>query len=770
MNIRKGNKENKDKKDNRSVGQAIQFGLKLIILFVLIGIAIGIFYFYHTYGKTLLKMQSEAKRIVSASVPETFRATETSLVYDADGGLISTLRAEKDVYYIEYKDIPVLAVEAIVATEDKKFMQHDGVDYLANIRAGIALIKNKGEITQGASTVTQQLARNIFLTNEITYERKIREIFIAQELEKKYAKTDILEYYFNNIYFANGYYGILAAANGYFSEGVSGLSLSQLVFLCAIPNNPSLYNPVTNMEKTLERRDRILRIMLEDGKLSQEEYDVAFHEKIVLKQSKTDKKNYVETFAYYSAIRALMTQEGFLFRNQFEDKNDREAYEQEYSKLYYRIQQDLFVAGYRIYTSIDLDQQALLQSAVDQGLSGFTNTNKEGVYKLQGAAVSIDNDTGRVVAIVGGRSQDLEGYTLNRAYQSFRQPGSSIKPLNVYTPSFEKGYYPDSVVVDERFEGGPRNSGNSYAGEMKLQRAIEVSKNTIAWKLYQELTPELGLSYLLQMNFTRIDKNDYFPATSLGGFTYGVSPLEMASAFATLENDGIYRTPTCIVKIMDSEGNEILGDEIMSKKIYQTNAARIMTEVLNGVIKNGTAKGYGLSNTISAGKTGTTDDRKDGWFIGYTPYYTTSVWVGCDIPKAVEDLKGSSYPAAIWRDYMEQIHNSAMTDTFDRFDWRTVFEQEKAEEERIQREEQEKAEEEQIQREEEERIQREEQEKVEEERIQREEQAMAEEEMEPDGEVPDDSVLDEEIDDDWGWEENLEDFEDDADSENLEDI
>ncbi|HKL99543.1 MAG TPA: biosynthetic peptidoglycan transglycosylase, partial [Mobilitalea sp.] len=199
-----------NKKDIRSKGQVIKLGLKLLLLLFLLAITVGIFYFYHNYGKILFQMQSEAKKVVGASSPETFKAAQTSLIYDADGGLISTLRSEKDSYYIDYENIPVIAVEAIVSTEDKKFMQHDGVDYLANIRAGIALIKNKGKITQGASTITQQLARNIFLTNEVTYERKIREIFIAQELEKKYSKPDIMEYYFNNIYFANGYYGIMA--------------------------------------------------------------------------------------------------------------------------------------------------------------------------------------------------------------------------------------------------------------------------------------------------------------------------------------------------------------------------------------------------------------------------------------------------------------------------------------------------------------------------------------------------------------------------------
>jgi len=658
------------KKEKKSVGQIIKLVLQFLLLLFLLAVATGIFYFYRTYGKTLLQMQSEAKQRISASSTDTFRASQTSLVYDSEGDVISTLKAEKDVYYLEYGDIPKQVVEALVVSEDRKFFEHDGIDYMANLRAAIELIENKGEITQGASTITQQLARNVFLTNVVTYERKISEIFIAQELEKKYSKTEIMEFYLNNIYFANGHYGIQAASRGYFGESITSLSLSQMVFLSAIPNNPTSYNPVTNLENTLERRDRILLQMYQEDKINIIEYRSALDETIELQQQVTDKKNYVETYIYHCAIRALMSRQGFEFRNQFDKEADRQTYEEDYNELYYSCQRDLFISGYRIYTSIDMTKQELLQKSLDHALKNFTEVNEEGIYKLQGAAVSIDNDNGRVVAIVGGRSQKLKGYTFNRGYQSYRQPGSVIKPLIVYTPSFERNYTPDSTVVDEPIEGGPSNTGRNYVGEMKLQRAIEVSKNTIAWKLFEELTPAIGLSYLLNMNFAKIDKNDYFPAASLGGFTVGVSPVEIASGYSTLENDGYYREPTCIIKIMDAEGNEIVGENRTEKAIYQMKAARIMTEALTGVIKNGTGKGLGLTNTVSAGKTGTTDKKKDGWFVGYTPYYTTSVWVGYDLPQPMEDLTGSSYPGTIWHNFMEQIHDASMTKTFDLYDWR----------------------------------------------------------------------------------------------------
>ncbi len=666
----------KKKKTKSKLRHRVKITVQLIVLLTLLAILAAILYFYLAYGKTILRMQSEAKQMVEASTEDTFKASQTSLVYDTDGNLISTLKSEKDVYYLKYEDIPTAAIDALVVTEDRKFFEHGGVDYWANVRAAIELIKHKGHITQGASTITQQLARSVFLTQEVTYTRKIKEIFVAQELEKKYSKNKIMEFYLNSIYFANGHYGIQAAAQAYFGEGVNALSLSQIAFLCAIPNSPNRYNPLTNYDNTLERRDRILKQMYENDKIDETEYENALNETITLVQSSKSKTDYVETYVYYCAIRALMEQQGFEIQYEFDSEEDQKAYDEEYDDLYYSIQKDLYIHGYRIYTSIDMDKQELLQQAVDEELKAFTDMDENGVYKMQGAAVCIDNDTGRVVAIVGGRQQDLGSFTLNRAYQSYRQPGSSIKPLIVYTPSFEQSYTPESIVNDVYTKDGPKNSDGKYLGKIKLQKALEKSINTIAWQLFKELTPKVGLSYLLNMNFSKISESDYTLAAALGGLTNGVSPIEMASGYATLENDGYYREPTCIVKIMDSEGNEVAGSETQEKEIYDTRAARIMTEALTGVIKNGTAKGLGLKNTISAGKTGTTNDKRDGWFVGYTPYYTTSVWVGYDIPKTVSDLMGSSYPGRIWHAFMDEIHTKSMTRTFEYYDWRAEIEEE----------------------------------------------------------------------------------------------
>jgi 1A family penicillin-binding protein len=583
----------------------------------------------------------------------TFRASETTEVFDCNNNLISTVKGMKDVYYISFADIPSAAVNAIVSIEDKKFYNHIGIDFMAIARAAIAMVRER-EVKQGGSTITQQLARTVFLSNERTWQRKVEEIYIALELEKKYSKEQILEFYLNNVYFGNGYYGIEAASRGYFNETVRNLDLAQITFLCAIPNNPTLYNPFGNPQNTMKRRNRILYQMLQDKVISVGQYDEACMEQIVLNPPKKKKNDYVETYAYNCAIRALMKQEGFRFRNVFTTSAERREYEKSYKELYEQCQSSLFTAGYRIYTSIDLKKQEELQKSINEQLKGYTEKSKDGTYKLQGAGVCIDNLTGRVVAIVGGRHQERKGYTLNRAFQSFRQPGSSIKPLIVYTPYLEKGNTPDTKVEDKKVKDGPKE--RSYLGKITLRTAVEKSRNAVAWQIFDEITPVVGIQYLLDMNFSKIDSNDYYLPAALGGMYRGVSPLEMAAAYATLENDGFYREPTCIVRITDAKGNLVLQTEQEEKSVYKANASRMMTDIMTGVLTRGTARGKGIPNMPTAGKTGTTNENKDGWFVGYSHYFTTSIWVGYDTPKKLDKLQGGTYPAQIWHNFMLKIH------------------------------------------------------------------------------------------------------------------
>ena len=654
-------KVRKQKKQKSPVERAIGIVLKIIIALLLAIVVIGGVLIYMKYGKKLIAMESDAKKIVSKSTMETFRQNETSIIYDANGNIMSKLKGEKDVYYIKYSDIPQVAVDAITSIEDKNFFKHKGYDLKAIIRAGVAYIKNKGVITQGGSTITQQLARNIFLSFEESWQRKAREIFIAIELEKKYTKKEIMEFYLNNIYFANGYYGIQSASLGYFGKGVNSLSLSQITFLLSIPNSPTRYNPYENIEGTLARRDRILDQMVLDGKISEAEALKAKSEEIKLKAPKEQKSSYALTFALDRAVKALMKSEGFNFRYSFNSDEVRKAYNENYSEVYSSCQTRLYSGGYRIYTSIDPEKQKLLQDTVDNGLSVSSEKSKSGIYSLQGAAVTIDNSSGRVVAIVGGRSQKLKGSTLNRAYQSFRQPGSTIKPLIVYTPAFEQGYTPESMVKDEKIEGGPVNADGVFSGNMTILDALAKSKNTVAWKLFTEISPAIGIGKLLDMGFSAIADTDYYPSAALGGFTKGVNAVEMASAYATIENGGEFREPTCIMKMTDSSGNDIVADGFYqkgtSKYIYDENACKMMITCMEAVMTKGTGVGGKLATMPCAGKTGTTNDSKDLWFVGFTKYYTTSVWVGYDIPRSLAGLAYTATPLGIWKTYMDSINN-----------------------------------------------------------------------------------------------------------------
>jgi len=658
--------ETKKKKKTKKPKKFSKFRLFLKVFFLLVLLAIlGVLvFFYFRYGNDLFGWKKEAKELVEHSSRDTFRASETSFIYASNKKPIARLRGDKDTAYITFEEIPQEAIDCMVVSEDRDFYEHSGVNFLSTIKAGFLYIKGKlmgdDTITRGGSTITQQLAKNVFLSNEQTEERKIREMFIAIELEQKYTKNEIMEFYLNNICFANGHFGIQAASRAYFSRPVQKLNLAEIAILCAIPNIPTYYDPLQHLDHTQKRKERILNQLLEAEKITATEFSDAMSEEIVLKPAKVIKtQDYMTTYAIRCATKELMKKKGFKFRTEFDSDKEEKKYKKEYDELYEECHNSLYTGGYRIYTTLNPSKQKTLQQTVNDTLAGFTEKTEDGIFTLQGAATCINNKTGFVVAVVGGRKQkSTTGYTLNRAFQSYRQPGSSFKPLVVYTPQLERGYTPDSIVDDTYFEGGPRNSDGTYSGKISLRTAVEKSKNVVAWKLFQELTPQVGLSYVKKMYFSQIVDNDYYPAASLGGLTNGASTVEMASGFATIENDGVYRDPTCIKKIVESDGTVVVKHKKSkdSRQIYEETAARTMTDILTGVMIRGTAAGKGLSDMSCAGKTGTTSDKKDGWFCGFTPYYTTAVWVGYDSPRTLDDLYGSTYPLTIWRTYMEQIH------------------------------------------------------------------------------------------------------------------
>lgn len=638
---------------------------RIMLSIFLIFLAFTVF-FSIKYVPTLLSLYNDAAQKVNSISDSTFNQSQTTYLYDSNGNVINNLYGTKNTSYLPYGKIPQDIKNAFVSIEDKDFFKHGGISFKSNFRAVYSLIVNRGKVTQGGSTITQQLARNIFLNFDISYRRKIEEMFISIQLEQKYTKEQILEFYINNINFANGAYGIEAASRKYFNKSCSELDLSQMCFLAAIPNDPTYYDPIKNINNTLKRRDLILLSMKQNNYITDDQYNKAINYKIALSPEKYTGNVWVESYALDNAARILMQQKGFIFKNTFASQKDKDNYDNDYSSLYNVCMNEIRKSGYKIYTSIDMNKEKLLQNSVDNGVSGFKD-QENGIYKLQSAAVSIDNSTGYVVAIVGGRTSQQKDY-LNRAYQSYRQPGSSFKPLAVYTPAFEKGYTTANIIDDHYTEGGPHNDGDVYMGNIPIRKAVQMSLNTVAYQIFDAITPNYGLSFIKNMGFSKIVKSDYTLSAALGGLTYGVTPVEMASGYSTLARDGKYIAPTCIKSIVDSSGNTIYKNKVDEKEIYTDDASYLMTDILKGTLANPWGTGYGvrLNGITSAAKTGTTNDQKDGWLCGYSPYYTTVVWVGYDKPKPVSGLYGGTYPGKIWHNYMQQVHSGLPDKDFDR--------------------------------------------------------------------------------------------------------
>ena len=617
-------------------------------------------------GQTLIGCMREAKDLVDSSTPDTFRLAQTSYIYSDDGTQLAALAESEDATYLSYEDIPADVVNAFVSVEDRTFWNNSGVDYKGILRVCVNYVKTKGQVAEGASTITQQLARGTFLSNEKTISRKIKEIFIARQLTKKYTKEQIMEFYCNSCCFANGIYGVEDASQKYFGRSVSDLSLSETAYICAIPNRPEYYNPLKNSENAISRRNKILQDMYECDYITKDAGDAALAENITVAEVSDEEDtfyNYEATYAINCAIRYLMKQDGFEFKSHFDDDADYDTYNAYYDEMYKQAKHKLYTGGYKVTTTMNLKAQKNLQKIFDKELAFNTKVDEStGIYQFQGAMTVIDNETGKVVAMIGGRSQDelQQTYSLNRGFQSFKQPGSSIKPLVIYTPALEEGYDANSTLTEIDVKAAKKSTSEKISKmsgkKMSLRYAVEDSKNGCAYSLYNIITPKVGLSYIENMNFSKIVQQDYTLSSGLGGLHHGTNTVEMANAYSTLENHGEYRQADCISSILDASGNEIY-EEPESKTVYTRSASDQMTDILEGVLNSsaGTAKGLkwsSASDVAAAAKTGTTNDNNVAWFCGYTPYYTISVWVGYDYPKSVKGLWGNTYPAYIWKEAM----------------------------------------------------------------------------------------------------------------------
>lgn len=606
------------------------------------------------------KYMKKGKEIVEASTEDTFRFNETTVIYDKSGKVISSISEDRDTVYLEYDEIPQDVINAFVAIEDRSFWTNSGIDIKGIGRVCVDAIQTKGEEVHGASTITQQLARNIFLSSDVNLDRKLTEMAVALELTKKYSKEQIMEFYVNNIYFANGYYGIEAAAEGYFGKQTKDLTLSEICYLCAIPNSPTYYDPRENPDRAKDRRDLILDAMNEIGYISKEDVEKAKAEEYTLCETDGMTGGYDTTYAIDCAVRQFMKLDGFTFQYHFASDDEYNTYQSKYEEEYAKMRQELCRGGYRIYTSIDTSMQNKLQEIADEFVKEKRKSLKMEDFE---AAIVLTDKTGQVSAIIGGAGGNNFGF--NRGYQAYRQPGSTVKPLVVYTPAIEEGYLPETPVKNVNLKeaqkllkeaeahGSVADISQCSGKTVTMRYGLEKSLNGVAYTLMNTLSPQKTVPYLEKMRFTEIIAGDYTLSAALGGLTNGATPVEMTGAYACLANGGSFNEPTCITSIIDRYGKERYKKEA-EETIYDETSVETMQDMLLGVAKSGTAaslKWYESSKEPLYCKTGTTDDQKDNWMCGWADDYVMSVWIGCDTPKDISTV-GATGAGALYKQSM----------------------------------------------------------------------------------------------------------------------
>lgn len=553
------------------------------------------------------------------------------------------------------KDIPQYLKDATVAIEDKRFYKHDGVDWKRTFGAFYNIFMNSRS-NFGGSTITQQLIKNLTDEKEVTVRRKLLEIFRALEFDKTYDKDVILEWYLNTIYLGQGCYGVKTASEVYFAKNVSELTLAECASLIGITNGPTMYDPYQNPEQNKERQEQILGEMLEQGLISKKDYNDAKSQELDFRRMKSTKSTSRQSYFVDQVIEDVITD---LQREK--DVSRRIAEKMIYS------------SGYSIYTTVDTRIQGILDEVFTDE-KNFPKTYSEELP--QAAMVIVEPTTGNIVGIAGGRGEKQLDRGLNRATQSYRQPGSSIKPVTVYTPAIDSGLVtPFSSIDDAPLKLSstgrqwPKNSTNGgvYSGRMTIIRAVELSINTIPVQLVNQMGPEVSFNFAtnnmgLESLVRELKKNDKvysdigLASMALGGLTRGVSVRDLTAAYAAFGNNGIYTKPRTYTQVVDSHDNVVLDNTPQTTAAMKPETAFYMNYMLQSVVKRGTGTSAAMKNMAVAGKTGTTDEDKDRWFMGYTPYYVGGVWFGFDDPQEI-DLEKTKNPAlTMWKIVMDKVH------------------------------------------------------------------------------------------------------------------
>lgn len=573
-------------------------------------------------------------------VSQTLSPAASSQIYDCKGRLITTVHAEQNRLTVKLADTPKDLQNAFIAAEDIRFYKHHGIDPIGIARAVVSNIRHRDATGQGGSTITQQLARNAFLTQEQTLKRKLLEAVLAVEIENKYTKAEILEMYMNQIYFGQGAYGVQTASHVYFGKDVKDLNLAQCAMLAGLPNSPNYYSPFHNLQAAKYRQGVVLDQMAKYGYISQEQANEAKAQDLGLVKpgSNQDDNKLASYFVNYVV-------------QQVSDKYDSSA---------------IYKEGLKIYTTLDLDMQKDAENAVNKDLPKGTK-NAKGITQPQGALLAIETKTGDVKAMVGGRGEDQ----FNRATQMYRQPGSAFKPFT-YVTALEKGMSPNMMLDNSAvsFAGGwsPKNYGHTTGGPVTMTEALVKSMNipTI------NLANKVGMSNVIKTAekcgiSSLVDSGKYSDnnlSASIGGLSKGVSLWDMAQAYSVFANNGQLIKPRVILKIEDRNGN-ILEDhtgESDAEQVLDANAVARLNVMLQQAVMRGTGRNAYFGRPV-AGKTGTTNGAHDAWFVGYTPNMVTAVWIGDDTSTNA-GYTGGTIPATIFRDFMSQATASQSASSF----------------------------------------------------------------------------------------------------------
>ena len=547
-----------------------------------------------------------------------------SQFYDNENKIIYTTASAEHRLPVKLDKIPKHVRAAFVSIEDNRFYEHSGIDYRGTFRA---LISNlRGEEVQGGSTITQQLAKNAFLTQERTIQRKIKEAFLARQMENKYTKDEILNMYLNQIYFGEGAYGVESASLTYFGKHVQDIDLAEAATLAAIPKSPNYYDPMENPKANKERRDLVLDQMVKYGHITQADAQKATAEDVkIRKEENTAKKKDLRSYFFDYICQQII------------DKYGADM---------------LYKGGLKIYTTLDSSMQAKAEHAI-RYLPDIWTEDSDHLTQPQVGLVALDPTNGYIKAMIGGRGQDK----FNRAVLAQRQPGSSFKAF-VYLTAMDNGLNAATLVDDKPLRIGswtPQNSSGGFHGTVTLRTALSRSYNIPAIRVALRVGTNKVMRMAKACGITSLVEEgpytDNNPAMALGGLTKGVSPLEMANAYGTIANNGVYNAPVSITKILDRNGKIIFEHKHAPKQVVSAKAAYQTTDMLKDVLISGTAGGSGLGRP-AAGKTGTTDYSKDAWFCGYTPNLSCAVWVGDDRNRSMGAMYGSGAPLSIWHDFM----------------------------------------------------------------------------------------------------------------------